>query len=374
MEILYISNSIIPSKNANSINVMKMCQAFADNNFKVTLLAPNKKAKIEKKIKDSFKFYGVKKNFFIKKLWYPDIKGGVLIYAISIFIFLLFNRKYKIVYGRFLHGCFFASLLGNQVIFESHMPENIKKNFRNFFFKHLLKSKSFLKLVVISNSLKKNYLKKKYISKKKIIVAHDGADETKNFNIKAKLLGKKKNLKVGYVGHLYKGKGMEIISLLANKINQGIEYHVIGGLSKDINLWKRKIKSKKVFFYGHISHKHITKYLNALDVCLLPNQKVVFASGAKENAVNISPFTSPLKLFEYMSHRKAIIASDLNILREILNKKNSILVEYNNVNKWIKAINKLKIRSVRENLAKQALNDFRQYSWKNRVKRIISLI
>jgi len=31
MKILYISNSIIPSKTANSINVMKMCEGFVDN-------------------------------------------------------------------------------------------------------------------------------------------------------------------------------------------------------------------------------------------------------------------------------------------------------------------------------------------------------
>ena len=46
MKILYISNSIIPSRTANSIHVMKMCQAFADNGHEVILLAPDKKKKI----------------------------------------------------------------------------------------------------------------------------------------------------------------------------------------------------------------------------------------------------------------------------------------------------------------------------------------
>mgnify|MGYP001195289087 FL=1 len=51
MKILYISNSIIPSRTANSIHVMKMCQAFADNGHEVILLAPDKKKKYEKKNK-----------------------------------------------------------------------------------------------------------------------------------------------------------------------------------------------------------------------------------------------------------------------------------------------------------------------------------
>ena len=65
MKIAYISNSIIPSKAANSIHVMKMCQAFADNGHEVILLAPDRKSEYEKKIDDVYDFYGVKKNFVL---------------------------------------------------------------------------------------------------------------------------------------------------------------------------------------------------------------------------------------------------------------------------------------------------------------------
>ena len=41
MRILYISKSVIPSRTANSIHVMKMCEAFADNGHEVILLAHN---------------------------------------------------------------------------------------------------------------------------------------------------------------------------------------------------------------------------------------------------------------------------------------------------------------------------------------------
>jgi hypothetical protein len=34
-----------------------------------------------------------------------------------------------------------------------------------------------------------------------------------------------------------------------------------------------------------------------------------------------------LKIFEYMSHKKPMIASDFPVIREVLNEKNSILVE-----------------------------------------------
>ena len=85
MKILYISNSIIPSRTANSIHVMKMCQAFADNGHELILLAPDKKKRYEKKVDNLYEHYGVKENFIIKKLWCPSVKGGAFFYTLAIF-------------------------------------------------------------------------------------------------------------------------------------------------------------------------------------------------------------------------------------------------------------------------------------------------
>ena len=70
MKIVYISNSIIPSRTANSIHVMKMCQAFADNGHEVVLLAPDRYKEYEEDIDDVYEYYGVRKNFEIRKLPY----------------------------------------------------------------------------------------------------------------------------------------------------------------------------------------------------------------------------------------------------------------------------------------------------------------
>ena len=302
MKILYISKSIIPSRTANSIHVMKMCQAFADNGHEVVLLAPNTKNRYEKGVEDVYEYYGVRKNFEIKKLWHPDIIGGAIIYTLSIFFYLLFNKNFNLVYGRFLHGCYVATFLRNRVIFESHESILDMKKIRYFVFKQLIKSKSFVKLTVISQALKNIYLKKNFLHNIEIQVAHDGADEVGDLNNKVKLFGKEENLKVGYVGHLYKGKGMEIIDSIAGKFNDDVDFHIIGGTERDIGIWKKQIKHKNIFFYGHISHKEVSYYIEALDVCLLPNQQIVRPHGAKNTKINISGYTSPLKLFEYISH------------------------------------------------------------------------
>ena len=373
MRILYISKSIIPSRSANSINVMKMCQAFTDNGHEVVLLAPNLKDQYEKNIYDCYKYYGVRKNFKIKKLWHPNLKGGAFFYTLAIFFYLLVNKRFDLVYGRFLHGLYVATLIKNKVIYESHAPSYDTKNHRLIIFKKLIKSKYFKKMVVISKALKNMYLDKGYLNDSKIQVAHDGADEVTNFDQTIHLLGIKDNLKVGYVGHLYKGKGMEVIASMSNKLDDDIEIHIIGGLEKDIQFWKKKIKSKNVYFYGFISHKEVSNYINALDVCLLPNQKIVLAHGSDLSNItlNISDFTSPLKLFEYMSHKKPIIASDFPVIREVLNEKNSVLVKCDDIDVWISSIKKLKNFNYRETISKQALNDFYSYTWKNRALLVI---
>jgi glycosyltransferase involved in cell wall biosynthesis len=374
MKILYLSNSIIPSRTANSINVMKMCQALAKDGHEVTFLAPNNKDNYKGNVENIYKFYAVEKNFEIKRISYPNINSGTLFYIIGIFFYLLFNRSFDLVYGRFLYGCYIAALLKNDVIFESHAPVYDENRYSNRIFELLIKNKFFKKLIVISKALKNIYLQNGYLDSSKIQVAHDGADETENFNSKIELLGCKKNLKVGYVGHLYKGKGMEIIDLISKKLDNDVEIHIIGGLEKDIYFWKNKITSKKVYFYGFVEHKEVSKYINALDVCLLPNQKIVLPHGADSsmNSKNISTFTSPLKLFEYMSHKKAIIASNLPVIREVLNEKNSMLVECDNVQSWINSINKLKNLENRESICNQALSDFYDYTWKKRAMNVIN--
>jgi len=369
MKILYISKSIIPSRSANSIHVMKMCQAFSDNGHEVVLLAPSIKNLYEKEVSNVFKFYGIKKNFHIKKLWHPDIKGGAIFYLIHIFFFLILNSKFNLVYGRFLHGCYLAALMKKDVIFETHEILFKKEKHKLIIFDKLVENKFFKKLVVISKALKKIYIKKGYLSDKLIQVAHDGADEVKNFNSKIKLLGSKKNLKIGYVGHLYKGRGIELIIECA-KYMDDLSFHIVGGLDEDIKFWKSYIKNfnlKNIFFYGFVSPSKTLRYRNSFDIVLAPYSKKVSIEGLGDT----SKYMSPIKIFEYMSHKKPIIASDIPVIKEVLNKNNSLLVDCDNIKLWIRAIKKLKNAKKRYKFSTQALIDFKNFTWKNRANIIM---
>jgi glycosyltransferase involved in cell wall biosynthesis len=141
----------------------------------------------------------------------------------------------------------------------------------------------------------------------------------------------------------------------------------VGGLKEDIEYWKNYSKNlnlDNVYFYGFVPPKETLKYRNSFDILLAPYAKKVSISGSSEG--DTSKFMSPLKIFEYMSHKKPIIVSDLPVLREILNEKNSILVKSDDVQTWVNSIKKLQDLKNRELIANQALSDFNNYSWKKR--------
>ena len=59
---------------------------------------------------------------------------------------------------------------------------------------------------------------------------------------------------------------------------------------------------------------------------------------------DITKFTSPLKLFDYLSMGKIIICSDIQVLKEVIkDKENAIFVKnYKNIFAWKSKIHKLK--------------------------------
>ena len=54
-----------------------------------------------------------------------------------------------------------------------------------------------------------------------------------------------------------------------------------------------------------------------------------------------------------------------------MNKKNSILVEYDNIELWVNSINKLKDNNLRNKIASNAFNDFKNYTWKKRASLVL---
>jgi glycosyltransferase involved in cell wall biosynthesis len=241
-------------------------------------------------------------------------------------------------------------------------------------FKKLLKSFELQKLVVITHALKEYYETNYPSVNGKIQVASDAADPQPQGIRPIKLPNKDHRLQIGYVGHLYKGKGMEVVSQLA-ELCPWADFHVVGGTEKDITYWKSKCgASGNISFYGHMPHSEVAKYIKAFDVVLLPNQKKVTTRSGR---VDIAQWTSPLKAFEYMAAGKPIIASDLSALREIFEHDyNALLCPPDEVLSWQNALKRLQNEpNHKEMLGNNSYNDFvKYYTWRTRAEYVCQTI
>ena len=362
-KLYYISSSVFPSNAANSVQVIKMCEEFSKK-YRVTLYGKhNTESKCN--VDEIFEIYGCKKVFDFDLL----STNRNLVYSIIIFFKLIFKTN-SIFYSR---NYFVSALLKlafkKNVFFEVH-TDPIHSPFYNTFLKFAVKYFG-LKLIAISESLKLICSKYYDISKDRIFVSHDAADARK-FKMDINPIKSNKKINVGYIGSIYQGRGVEIICELA-LLNPLINFNIIGGNNDLTNNLKNKYNCNNLNFTGHILYSKIQCYFKDQHILLGPWQKKIGISGGAINTVN---YMSPLKLFEYMASKRAIIISDLPALREVIDEKSAILVSADNIEDWdreLKSLVKDEIRYIKliENSYKVFLNN---YTIKIRVKNINNFI
>lgn len=350
-----------------------MCDIISDYYKDLTLicLSENKDINIDQ-IKQNYNL----KNYFkiINRKKYSN-RLGVILYYIFIFLHILKN-KYDFYYCRhpfFLIPLFFSK---KNHILELHDLRIFNNKIYFYIFKYLLPLEKLKKIIVISDQLKLDFIKIYPNISYKIYTVHDGASKYEPKIKKTKYLNGEYNFNLLYVGSLHTGKGLEVIEKLIPNFKQ-FGFHIVGGAGQSLEFWSSKLKIyKNVFFYGHIPHLFVPNYIDNANICLLPNQKNIKIFNNKNKYIEIGKYTSPLKLFEYMSQGKTIIASDLPNINEVLkNNYNSILCKSDIIEDWINAIQKvtndndlnLKIRI-------NAKKDFEKYyTWEKRVQTIFNI-
>lgn len=343
-----------------------MCESISNMSNDVTLIA---KQNSNKNSLNDFDYYGVEKNFKIIKIFFLNIRGlGEIFYAIKNF-FLCLSISPELIYSRHSYSTLLTSFLGKKYIHEDH---TVPSFFHRSMLKIAFRNKPH-KIVLISESLKNDY--KKYfpkISDKNFIVSHDGAEINKNFSKDEnfyKKIGKKIN--IGYVGHLYTGKGMEIIDELSKNV-PSVDFHVVGGLEQDIEYWKSKCTQKNIFFHGFYPRKKIPNIIQCFDIMIAPFKSKILLSDKK---IDIGRWTSPLKIFEYMAARKPIISSKIVSVKEVLtHRETALLVDPEKIEEWCTSLDELiTSESLRIEIAKNAYDLFmKKYTWAKRAENIIN--
>ena len=368
MRITYLSNTAIPSDVASSIQIVKMCEAFTKNGSSVNLITTNA-SKIESNI---FHFYDVKNNFKIWKInYFKTFPLGFKYYLFSILSIIKgIKLKTDIYITRNYFSCFLLVLLKKKVIMELHHGLSEESRIVQWLFKNtkFLNSKFVVKVVAITHAVKDYYTKNYFVKANKIQVLPSGSSINKNFKFRTY----KKFLKIGYFGSIYKSRGYKLIIELA-KLDKKNKYFIYGNINNK-NLFRKNNINNNLHWNNYIPYKEIPKNLEMMDILIMPYVSSITTAG---DVGDITNFTSPLKLFDYLRVGKIIICSDIVVLKEVLKENiNAIFVKnYKKPYSWIREINRISLSNDKQFIISKNNYKLGQiHSLNNRAKKILENI
>ena len=152
-------------------------------------------------------------------------------------------------------------------------------------------------------------------------------------------LGLPEGLTAGYTGHLYAGRGMDLLVALARRF-RNTRFVWVGGRPDHVRRWQTQLQSDgldNVTLTGFIENEKLPRYQAAMDILLMPYERVIAGSGGGNSA----DYCSPMKLFEYLATGRAIISSDLPVLHEVLTEDLALLCPPEDPDAWSAALQTL---------------------------------
>jgi glycosyltransferase involved in cell wall biosynthesis len=366
MRVDYLSYSEVPSRAANSVHVVKMARWMADAGHQVRLYAWGDPAQ------DPFDYYGVPGSFEIIRLPRPRRRGGGLALALNTLREVRRRGLPDLFYGRHLASLLGAKAFRRPLIYEAHStPGSSPLAFAEGV---LFRSRRFERLVVISEALRQEYLRRYPMLEGRVVVAHDAADlpEDHDSNGLASWPGRAGALQCGYVGHLYAGRGIDLLMEVARQVPDA-DFHLVGGSDEDLARWRQQALPPNVVLHGFVPHSALGPYFRRFEVVLAPYEDapITGAGGVGDTR----RWMSPLKLFEYMANGKAIVCSDMPVLHEVLtHEQTALLVPPGDVAAWTDAVRRLAEDSqLRNTLGERAYQTARlHYTWKARARKVLA--
>ncbi len=361
MKIAYITSSRIPSYTANSIQVMKVCDALAQLGHAVCLWSIGSAVS---SWLDLSKHYGLTNQFAVR--WLPSVPL-LKRYDFSLrAVWQAVRWQADLVYTILFQVAFMALVQKKAVILELHnVPSGrVGPQLFRFILKHKGKKRILITTHALYDTLKAKY--NFYHSKEDAMIAPSGTDLDRYRDLpippKARnLLGLKDGFTIGYTGSFYRGRGIEFMTRLMPYFPD-INFLFVGGEGKHVLEFKDLLSQKKIknaTVTGFIENANVALYQAAADILIMPHEYSVAGSGGGD----ISGVCSPLKMFDYLASGRAIISSDLPVLREVLNQNNAVLCPPEDFEAWKQAIQTLRFDSQKRiALGCQAQKDALGYS------------
>ena len=231
------------------------------------------------------------------------------------------------------------------------------------------------RIFVVSDVERRN-LEARGVTPEKIIVNPNGVDVERfrpgvgGVEARRELGLKDTQVVAGFVGTFGPWHGVEKFAEAIKSIPAEIpvRFLLVGSGSLHTEVEKQleaEVRAGRVIFTGSVSHERVPPLLDACDILVAPH--VPLADGSEF-------FGSPTKIFEYMAMGKAIVASRLGQIGEVLvDHETAVLVEPGNVRELADGIVKLvEADGLREQLGKRAREVAeREFTWKHNAQRVL---
>jgi glycosyltransferase involved in cell wall biosynthesis len=373
MKVACISASQIPSRTANSLQVMKACQALSQLGHEVHLYVPGYGQQPDDA--ELSLYYGLKSQFPIE--WLPS-KPAFHRYDFS---FQAVRKAHKlnadVTYVWLIQAGIFSLLSQLPVIIELHGPPEGSFGPSIFrLFQYIPGKKRILPIThALANQIHECY---NYDIENPLLarLSPNGVDldhymDLPEPKIARDVLGLPQKLTAGYTGHLYSGRGMSLLVELARCFPQ-FNFLWVGGNPSDVTKWREHLvieNISNITMTGFVQNSQLPLFQAAADILLMPYGKVISGSSGGNSAT----YASPMKMFEYMASNRAIISSDLPVIREVLNPANAVLCPPDDITAWSQALGCLMAdENKRLSLGQQAWQDAQQYSWLERARNALA--
>jgi glycosyltransferase involved in cell wall biosynthesis len=370
MKIACISASQVPSGTANSIQAMKVCQSLAQAGHEVRLWLPGRSPCAWAELART---YGLTVRFEIT--WLPAIRQlrryDFSWRAIRQAQAWGAHAAYTWVY----QAALFAQWQGLPLLLELHDRPSGQGG--PWLFRRIARHPGLKRLLFITHALQQA-LESEYhlnLGPEEIVIAPDGVDLERYQDLPTpeqarQQLGLPPGLTAAYTGHLYPGRGTDQLVKLARRFPH-IHFLWVGGRPQDVDYWRVAVIGEKldnIRMTGFVPNLDIPLYQAAGEILLMPYERVITGSSGG----NTADICSPMKMFEYMAAGRAILSSDLPVLREVLDEHNAVLVPPppEGAEAWAAALERLAaLGELRARLSAQARRDVERYRWTERARR-----
>jgi glycosyltransferase involved in cell wall biosynthesis len=371
MKIALITNSRIPSLTANSIQAMKVAQALMQIGHDVRMFAPRETEPVSQEL--LLTHYGLRLVPPIELL--PSIKGLKRLDFIVHAQRAAHNFNADLIYTWLPQSAALGLWMKYPVILEMHA--DVTGLMGAWWLRQFWRAKGKKRMTVTASALR-NALErttKLKFEEEAVVSAPNGVELERYANLPSpsearRQLNLPDGLTVGFTGHIYPGRGADLLFELAKQMPR-VNFLWVGGTPELVSFWKAKLaeaRAANVTMTGFVQHSLIPLYQAAADVLLMPYARTIEASSGQD----IAEVINPMKMFEYMAAGRVVVTADLPVIREVLNENSALFCKAGEIGDWRLAIEALLADEPRRlALGAQARKNVERFSWVRREERVL---